>query len=151
MTDAERAAGGAEPKSGFGRGFLYDLWYFADLGAALKPGRLQRYEILGQPILLGRTRAGQVYALRDICPHRAAPLSAGKLVDEPGNHGSARAESVQCPYHGWRFATADECGPIQCENPKAWSSSIWPRTRAGRLYRPNRRRSSQALWGGSPS
>jgi len=107
MTDAERAAGGAEPKSGFGRGFLYDLWYFADLGAALKPGRLQRYEILGQPILLGRTRAGQVYALRDICPHRAAPLSAGKLVDEPGNHGSARAESVQCPYHGWRFATAD--------------------------------------------
>jgi phenylpropionate dioxygenase-like ring-hydroxylating dioxygenase large terminal subunit len=107
MTEAERAAGGAEPKSGFGRGFLYDLWYFADLGAALKPGRLQRYEILGQPILLGRTRAGQVYALRDICPHRAAPLSAGKLVDEPGNHGAGRAESVQCPYHGWRFATAD--------------------------------------------
>jgi phenylpropionate dioxygenase-like ring-hydroxylating dioxygenase large terminal subunit len=101
-TEADRAAGGGEPKSGFGRGFLFDLWYFVDLSAALKPGRLQRYEILGQPILVGRTRAGQVYALRDICPHRAAPLSAGKLVGEAGG-----AESVQCPYHGWRFATAD--------------------------------------------
>jgi phenylpropionate dioxygenase-like ring-hydroxylating dioxygenase large terminal subunit len=102
MADDDRATAGAEPKSGFGRGFLYDLWYFADLGTALKPGRLQRYEILGQPILLGRTRAGQAYALRDICPHRAAPLSAGKLVAEPDGR-----ESVQCPYHGWRFASAD--------------------------------------------
>ena len=102
MASGDRATGGAEPKSGFGRGFLYDLWYFADLADALKPGRLQRYEILGQPILLGRTRAGQAYALRDICPHRAAPLSAGKLVAEPDG-----VESVQCAYHGWRFAAAD--------------------------------------------
>jgi phenylpropionate dioxygenase-like ring-hydroxylating dioxygenase large terminal subunit len=102
MTHGDRAGGAAEPKSGFGHGFLYDLWYFADLGAELKPGRLQRYEILGQPILLGRTRAGQVYALRDVCPHRAAPLSAGKLVAGPDG-----MESVQCPYHGWRFAAAN--------------------------------------------
>jgi phenylpropionate dioxygenase-like ring-hydroxylating dioxygenase large terminal subunit len=106
MADEDRTAGAAEPKSGlasgFGRGFLYDLWYFAALGSALKPGRLQRYEMLGQPILLGRNRAGQVFALRDICPHRAAPLSAGKLIAEPGG-----VESVQCPYHGWRFAATD--------------------------------------------
>jgi phenylpropionate dioxygenase-like ring-hydroxylating dioxygenase large terminal subunit len=102
MADGDRAAGATEPKSGFGRGFLYDLWYFVDLGAALKPGRLQRYEMLGQPLLLGRTRAGQAFALRDICPHRAAPLSAGKLVAEPDG-----SQSVQCPYHGWRFAAAD--------------------------------------------
>ncbi|MCY0886083.1 MAG: 3-isopropylmalate dehydratase small subunit, partial [Firmicutes bacterium] len=43
-------------------------------------------------------RAGQVYAMRDICPHRAAPLSAGRLVDKPGE-----GETIECPYHGWRF------------------------------------------------
>ena len=50
----------------FGRGFLYDLWYFAALSTDLKPVKLQRYELLGEPVLLGRDRKGQVYALRDI-------------------------------------------------------------------------------------
>jgi phenylpropionate dioxygenase-like ring-hydroxylating dioxygenase large terminal subunit len=88
----------------FGAGFLYDIWYFAALGSDLKPGKLQRYEILGQPILLGRDHAGQVYALRDICPHRAAPLSAGQLLREPSG-----ADTVECPYHGWRFRTDGAC------------------------------------------
>lgn len=93
---------GAAPGAGFGRGFLYGLWYFAELGAALKPGALKRYDILGEPVLLGRNRAGEVYALRDICPHRAAPLSAGRLLKDDGG-----AEVVECPYHGWTFRTRD--------------------------------------------
>ena len=95
-----------EPQ-GFGKGFLYDIWYFAALGTDLKPGRLQRYEILGQPVLLGRERSGKVYALKDICPHRAAPLSAGKLLSDP-----AGGEVVECPYHGWKFRTDGACASI---------------------------------------
>lgn len=91
----------------FGRGFLHDIWYFAALSGDLKAGKLQRYEILGEPILLGRDRAGKVYALKDICPHRAAPLSAGKLTREADG-----AESVECPYHGWRFKTDGACAAI---------------------------------------
>jgi phenylpropionate dioxygenase-like ring-hydroxylating dioxygenase large terminal subunit len=91
----------------FGQGFLTDIWYFAALSSDLKPGRLQRFEILGEPVLLGRTRAGEVYAVRDICPHRAAPLSAGRLVTEAGG-----AEAVECPYHGWRFGTDGACVAI---------------------------------------
>jgi phenylpropionate dioxygenase-like ring-hydroxylating dioxygenase large terminal subunit len=91
----------------FGHGFLTDIWYFAALSSDLKPGKLQRYEILGEPILLGRDRAGGVYALKDICPHRAAPLSAGTLVAEADG-----AESVQCPYHGWRFRTDGACAAV---------------------------------------
>jgi phenylpropionate dioxygenase-like ring-hydroxylating dioxygenase large terminal subunit len=91
----------------FGQGFLYDIWYFAALSTDLKPGRLQRYEILGEPVLLGRTRAGEVYAVRDICPHRAAPLSAGRLTAEQGG-----GETVECPYHGWRFRTDGTCAAI---------------------------------------
>jgi phenylpropionate dioxygenase-like ring-hydroxylating dioxygenase large terminal subunit len=91
----------------FGKGFLFDIWYFAALASDLRAGKLQRYEIMGQPILLGRERSGAVYALRDICPHRAAPLSAGKLL--PGEGG---AETVECPYHGWRFGTDGVCAKI---------------------------------------
>lgn len=91
----------------FGQGFLYDIWYFAALSGDLKPGRLQRYEILGQPVLLGRDRAGEVFAVRDICPHRAAPLSAGRMVTDDSG-----AEAVECPYHGWVFRTDGLCSKI---------------------------------------
>lgn len=104
----------AQPQSGargearFGEGFLTDIWYFAALSSDLLPGRLQRYEILGQPILLGRARSGQVYAVRDICPHRAAPLSAGRLVADQ----AAGGEAIECPYHGWRFGLDGRCTAI---------------------------------------
>ena len=91
----------------FGQGFLTDIWYFAALSGELKPGRLARYEILGEPVLLGRSPAGQLFALRDICPHRAAPLSAGRFHAEPGG-----GQSVECPYHGWRFGADGGCTAI---------------------------------------
>ena len=101
MADGDQKAAKA-PAQKFGQGFLYDIWYFAALSSELKPGKLQRYELLGEPVLLGRTHRGDVYALRDICPHRAAPLSAGRLV----------GDTVECPYHGWRFRTDGACMAI---------------------------------------
>ncbi|WP_411287732.1 aromatic ring-hydroxylating oxygenase subunit alpha [Phenylobacterium sp.] len=91
----------------FGQGFLTDTWYFVALAADLKPGKLARHELLGEPVLLGRSPAGQVFALRDICPHRAAPLSAGRFHKE-----ASGAESVACPYHGWRFGADGGCMAI---------------------------------------
>ena len=101
-TGEPAAAPAPSPASGFGRGFLYGLWYFAALSDELIAGRLKRYEILGEPILIGRDRNGRAYAMRDICPHRAAPLSAGRLKRD-----DAGAEAVECVYHGWMFRTAD--------------------------------------------
>ena len=102
MAEGDQSAKAASPPTGVGRGFLYDMWYFAALSDDLKPGALKRYELLGEPVLLGRDKAGQAYALRDICPHRAAPLSAGRVVkDDQG------AQAVECPYHGWLFRTSD--------------------------------------------
>lgn len=79
--------------------FLRDLWYYALAGHELRRGCLLHRTLLGEPVLLGRTRAGEVFALRDICPHRAMPLSYGRLCDG----------QVECPYHGWRFDTAGTC------------------------------------------
>jgi phenylpropionate dioxygenase-like ring-hydroxylating dioxygenase large terminal subunit len=98
-----RAAG----QAGFGKGFLTDIWYFVALSGDLKRGVLKRYEILGEPVLVGRGPDGTLTALRDVCPHRAAPLSAGRFVREPGG-----ATSVECPYHGWRFGADGACAAI---------------------------------------
>ena len=97
----------APQPSRFARGFLTDIWYFAALTSDLKPGRLARQMILGEPVLLGRSPGGEVFALRDICPHRAAPLSAGQFAREADG-----AHSVECPYHGWRFRADGRCAAV---------------------------------------
>jgi len=83
--------------------FLRDLWYMAALGASLRRGDMRRVMLLGEPVLLGRTKAGEAFALRDICPHRGVPLSAGRILDDA---------TVECPYHGWRFKPGGQCALI---------------------------------------
>ena len=47
--------------------------------------------------------AGALFALRDLCPHRGIPLSAGWF---DGTH-------VQCKYHGWKFEpVTGQCAEI---------------------------------------
>jgi phenylpropionate dioxygenase-like ring-hydroxylating dioxygenase large terminal subunit len=88
-------AGEAEPLRG--------LWYMPALASSLKPGQMRREMLLGEPVLLGRMRDGQAFAMRDICPHRGVPLSAGKILAE---------NTVECPYHGWRFRRDGVCSAI---------------------------------------
>jgi len=95
------------PPAAFGKGFVLDTWYFVALSRDVAVASLKRHELLGEPVLVGRRRDGAVYAMRDICPHRAAPLSAGRLV-----HKAGEPETVECPYHGWRFGTDGVCAAI---------------------------------------
>ncbi len=97
----------SEESTAFGRGFLRGAWYFAALASEVKAGSLTRLDILGEPVVIGRTRGGAAFALRDICPHRAAPLSAGRLRREADG-----AESLECIYHGWRFRPDGTCAAI---------------------------------------
>jgi phenylpropionate dioxygenase-like ring-hydroxylating dioxygenase large terminal subunit len=83
--------------------FVRDLWYMPALSASLKRGAMRREMLLGEPVLLGRGRDGAVFAMRDICPHRGVPLSAGTILAEG---------TVQCPYHGWRFGRDGVCSLI---------------------------------------
>ena len=53
--------------------------------------------------MLARTEKGEAFALRDICPHRLVPLSAGQQIETDGR------PTIQCPYHGWRFGTDGQC------------------------------------------
>lgn len=81
---------------------LREVWYYAAPSRKLRRGRLLACTMLGEPVVLGRDRDGTVFALRDICPHRGMPLSAG----------SFDGTEIECCYHGWRFATDGRCTAI---------------------------------------
>ncbi len=72
---------------------LFGDWYPALRTGHLAPGKLLTTTLLGIPILLGRKADTRLFAMRDLCPHRGIPLSAGWFD----------GETVQCKYHGWRF------------------------------------------------
>jgi phenylpropionate dioxygenase-like ring-hydroxylating dioxygenase large terminal subunit len=71
--------------------FIYNDWYPALRTDVLREPRTTT--LLNIPLLIGRKSDGALFALRDLCPHRGIPLSAGWF---DGN-------TVQCKYHGWRF------------------------------------------------
>ena len=81
---------------------LRDLWYMAVPGQQLKRGQMLGKILLGQSLVLGRDANGDVFALRDICPHRGIPLS----------HGQFDGREIECCYHGWRFNCAGGCTHI---------------------------------------
>jgi len=72
---------------------LWGFWYPALRSEQLHARKLGRAMLLEVPLVLGRDAAGKPFALRDVCPHRAFPLSFG------GFDGA----SVECAYHGWQF------------------------------------------------
>lgn len=84
-TDVRMADGTLTKSAGVtSEGWLTDSWYFACASKSLAPGQQFRRVILGQPVMLARTEKGEAFALRDVCPHRLVPLSAGKQIDTNG-------------------------------------------------------------------
>jgi len=71
---------------------LEGYWYIACRSKDLRRTPLSR-TIMGQHLVLFRTAAGELAALKDSCAHRNAPLSRGKICHN----------TLQCPYHGWRY------------------------------------------------
>ena len=81
---------------------LREAWYYAVPSDKLRRGKTRAKIMLGEPLLLGRDRDGAAFALRDLCPHRAMPLSFGRFD----------GREIECRYHGWRFGTDGGCTAI---------------------------------------
>lgn len=47
----------------------------------------------------------------DVCPHRSAPLSEGRLYERDGVDGK-KETILECGYHGWRFNCSGRCVDI---------------------------------------
>jgi phenylpropionate dioxygenase-like ring-hydroxylating dioxygenase large terminal subunit len=78
--------------------FLRNCWYQAGWVSELDAGTLAR-TIAGIPLVFFRSEGGRICALLDRCPHRFAPLSAGRL--EKG--------VITCGYHGLVFDGTGRC------------------------------------------
>ena len=122
---------------------IFGDWYPALRASDLRRGKTVKAMLLGVPLLLGRKNDGAVFAMRDLCPHRGIPLSAGWFD----------GETVQCKYHGWKFepcsgqcvdipslASTDALEPTKiyanafsCETRDGYAWVYLPAVGAGRL------------------
>lgn len=68
----------------------------------LSAGRPLARRLHGLPLVLFQDAAGSPVVLPDRCPHRHAPLSAGRVC----------GGELACPYHGWRFDAAGRCSRV---------------------------------------
>jgi nitrite reductase/ring-hydroxylating ferredoxin subunit len=74
----------------------------------LPPGERRILEAEGRSIGVFNVH-GRFYALRNRCPHQAAPLCLGSIKgmampSAPGEYVWAReGEIIRCPWHGWEF------------------------------------------------
>jgi phenylpropionate dioxygenase-like ring-hydroxylating dioxygenase large terminal subunit len=112
--------------------FLRGFWYPVLRGNQIRGRRLVTSTRLEVPLVLGRDPAGKPFALRDVCPHRAFPLSLGRYD----------GETVECTYHGWRFdAHTGQCrhipsltgdSKLQCE--RIYAASLPCEERDGYIW-----------------
>jgi phenylpropionate dioxygenase-like ring-hydroxylating dioxygenase large terminal subunit len=80
------------------RNYPLNCWWVAGFSDEIVHDLVGRW-LLDTPVLLYRKSDGTVSAMEDRCPHRAAPLSMGRLV----------GDSVQCGYHGFTFNQDGQC------------------------------------------
>jgi phenylpropionate dioxygenase-like ring-hydroxylating dioxygenase large terminal subunit len=96
-------------------------WYAVLDSRDVPRGRPVSVLRMGERLVFWRGATGSLACLRDACPHRGAALSGGKIL----------GETVQCPFHGFRFDSSGECRlvPALGRNvppPKALKAGSYP-------------------------
>jgi len=85
--------------------YLRNTWYAAAHEYELEGEFLAR-TICDVPLVMFRRADGSIAAIHDRCPHRFVPLSMGKRV----------GDTMQCGYHGLRFAGDGSCAELPFEH-----------------------------------
>lgn len=78
-------------------------WFAVSASNALAPGAVRSIEYVGRALALFRTESGRAQVLDAYCPHLGANLGQG---------GCVVAETLQCPFHAWRFETNGRCAAV---------------------------------------
>lgn len=74
-------------------------WYAVLESREVPAGKAIGVTRMGEKLVFWRDSQGELSCLRDVCPHRGVALSTGKIVEN----------TLQCPFHGFRFETSGEC------------------------------------------
>ncbi len=94
-------------------------WQPIAIAAEIKKDRAYSIWFNGNALVVFRAQDNQIQALDDLCPHRQAPLSQGKIIQG----------EIQCPYHGWQFNGEGVCTRVpglQNNNCKSSLVKVWP-------------------------
>ena len=84
----------------------YALTYASYVPNPSRSAEVTPASVFGEPLVLWRSEDdGTVHCADDVCPHRAAALSEGRLRDG----------KLECYYHGWQFDGKKVC----CFNPSS--------------------------------
>jgi len=76
-----------------------NTWYAVAFTEQLKDDKVFATRLWGEPIALYRDSDGEPVCVRDVCPHRSAPLSMGDMD----------SGQLRCFYHGWAFGKKGQC------------------------------------------
>ena len=76
-------------------------WHAAAYSHEIPAGAMKRARILGEDLVVWRG-TGSVQVWRDLCIHRGARLSLGRVAQD----------RLVCPYHGWQYGADGRCAHI---------------------------------------
>jgi 3-ketosteroid 9alpha-monooxygenase subunit A len=94
-------------------------WFQVAWSDEIAVGEVKPMTYFGKSLVLFRTESGQASVLDAFCPHLGAHL---------GHGGRVKGETIECPFHAWRFAPDGACAevPYSKKIPPRASVPCWP-------------------------
>ena len=116
-------------------------WYAVGFSEHLREDEVFPMRLWGEPMVLYRQPDGQAVCVRDVCPHRAAPLSMGDL--EGG--------VLRCFYHGWAFGEGGKCVDVPTFNATTTGRKpSFPKSHCAVTHAVTEHEGLVWVWRGSP-
>lgn len=116
---------------------IANCWYVAGLSADFPSEKLSGHVFAKRPVVMWRTRDGEVVAYDDRCAHKRFPLSRGRLMPDG---------TLECAYHGLRYDTSGRCVKI----PSHPNGPISPQARV-RAFPVREQDGLVWIWPGDPA
>jgi len=93
---------------------LNNTWYAVAYSSDIDGDLPFATRLFGEPMVLYRDADGEATCVRDVCPHRSAPLSMGEVKDGV----------LRCFYHGWGFGKEGSCVSVPTNRQGSGPSSM---------------------------
>ncbi len=109
---------------------IREQWYVILCSKEVKRGKPIGVTRMGEKLVLWRNPEGEIVCQADLCPHRGAALSIGRLTEG----------RIQCPFHGFEFDSSGRCvhvpaNGLAAKAPNAMRVKAYPAREAhGYIY-----------------
>jgi phenylpropionate dioxygenase-like ring-hydroxylating dioxygenase large terminal subunit len=116
---------------------ITNAWFVAGMSSDFQTGALHGATIAGKPLVMWRTREGEVVAFDGRCRHKRFPLADGKLLEN---------DVLECAYHGFCYDATGACTSIPAKGDEGEA----PKTAQLRRYPVAQHDGLVWIWPGDP-